>query len=58
MIHSEKMDRLKDGGDSSYWDVFKLGHSFHLEALMSPLEYESENHFIEPFLELNKLGLG
>jgi hypothetical protein len=47
MIASAKMDSLSDGGDHSFWDVYKHGKAYHLEALLQPAEYEGEDTQIE-----------
>jgi hypothetical protein len=43
MIAAAKMDSFLDGGDSSYWDVYKHGKAYHLEVHVQPAEYEGED---------------
>ena len=55
MIAAAKMDQLTLGGDSSNWDVYKHGKAYHLEALLQPAEYESEDKLLEFFSNWGKV---
>jgi hypothetical protein len=54
MIGAAKMDSLKAGGDTSFWDVYKHGKAYHLEALVQPAEFENEDTLIEAFQNWGK----